>query len=100
MLEASKGIGIERTLYRTCVWCLKGTYYGSQSNRGVRPEGTIRLSNTIGRPQMSFIETSDGDYLNLAEVRQLRPQRDDPERLIANTKDNGQIDAVLPIKAC
>jgi hypothetical protein len=49
---------------------------------------------------MSFIETSDGDYLNLAEVRQLRPQRDDPERLIANTKDNGQIDAVLPIKAC
>ena len=45
---------------------------------------------------MSFIETSDGDYLNLAEVRQLRrvssPQRGNTERLIANTKDNGQID--------
>ena len=45
---------------------------------------------------MSFIETSDGDYRNLAEVRQLRrvssPQRGNTERLIANTKDNGQID--------
>ena len=45
---------------------------------------------------MSFIETSGGDYLNLAEVRQLHrvrsPQRGNTERLIANTKDNGQVD--------
>ena len=52
---------------------------------------------------MSFIETSGGDYLNLAEVRQLRrvssPQRGDTERLIANTKDNGQVDCGLADQA-
>jgi hypothetical protein len=52
---------------------------------------------------MSFIKTRDGDYLNLAEVRQLRrvssPQRGDTERLIANTKDNGQVDCGLADQA-